>query len=44
MQMIVKGEGYLYFAARATLCPLNPPSVTQTRTHTHTHTHQKKGR
>ena len=41
MQMIVKGEGYLYFAARATLCPLNPPSVTQTRTHTHTHTKKK---
>ena len=38
MQMIVKGEGYLYFAARATLCPLNPPSVPQTHTQTRIHT------
>ena len=38
MQMIVKGEGYLSFAARATLCPLNPPSVPQTHTQTRIHT------
>ena len=41
VQMIVKDEGYKYFAARTTFdawpCPPNPPSAPQT------HTHQQKG-
>ena len=39
VQMIVKDEGYKYFAGRATfdawLCPPSPPSVPQTHTRTH---------
>ena len=38
VQMILKDEGYKYFAARtifdAWLCPLSPPSASQTHTHT----------
>ena len=43
VQMIVKDEGYKYFATKATFdawsCPPSPPSAPQTHTHTHAHTH-----
>ena len=42
VQMIVKDEGYKYFAAKATFdawsCPPSPPSAPQTHTHTRTPT------